>query len=89
MELAADLTFVGTSYPLQRSDIVVVLANREGENTDLPGDNGSGGITASDYLHTDASKRNTHLRERINDIRINTCATPKWSRVTTQFHAHS
>ena len=40
----AGLTFVGTSYPLQRGDVVVVLANREGENTDLPGDKGSGAI---------------------------------------------
>lgn len=32
-----ELTFVGTSYPLQRCDIIVVLADREGENTDLSG----------------------------------------------------
>lgn len=29
------LTFIGTSYPLQRGDIVVMLANREGEHTNL------------------------------------------------------
>lgn len=32
----AHLTFVGTGDPLQRGDVVVVLADREGENTDLP-----------------------------------------------------
>jgi len=30
-------TFIGTSYPLQRGDIIIMLANREGEDTDLDG----------------------------------------------------
>lgn len=29
------LTFIGTSYPLQGRDIIIVLANREGEHTHL------------------------------------------------------
>lgn len=31
------LTFIGASYPLQRSDIIIMLANREGEHTNLDG----------------------------------------------------
>lgn len=33
------LTFIGACYPLQRGDIVVMLANRESENTNLIDEN--------------------------------------------------
>ena len=29
------ITFIGTSYPLQRGDIIVMLPNREGKHTNL------------------------------------------------------
>lgn len=31
-------TFIGTSYPLQRGDVIIMLANGEGEHTNLDGE---------------------------------------------------
>lgn len=35
METPHPRTFIGTSYPLQRGHVIIMLANREGEDTNL------------------------------------------------------
>lgn len=50
MSASYPLTLIGTGYPLQRCDIIVMLANREGEDTNLNGE-------------TDRTVEANHLKE--------------------------
>lgn len=56
VETSYPLTFIGTSYPLQRGDVIIMLPNREGEDTNLDGENDK-------CRETERTKDINHLKE--------------------------